>query len=411
MGHNASCCCTNKANRAKKLVLAYSGGLDTSIAIKWLLEHQADEVVAVVIDVGQGEEDLEAIRQKALKIGASQAFIKDARKEFINEYAFKALKANASYEFGYPLATAIARPLIAKLISEIAKEVSADALSHGCTAKGNDQVRFELAWQALYPRARVIAPAREWGELFDRSVAIDYAEKHGIPISSTKKSPYSVDLNSWGRSVECGILEDAWVEPPKDVYALTKSPEDAPNEATYVEIEFEKGIPTALNGKKLDGFDLVTELNKIAGENGVGRFDQMENRLIGIKSREIYEAPAASVLLKAHRELEYLVNTKDLMHFKDLIDAKYSELIYNGLWFSPFREALDGFIEKTQEKVSGTIRLKLFKGNCVVVGRKSPNSLYDRKLAAYEGEDTFDHSSAVGFIKLFGLGNKTFYGV
>ncbi len=395
---------------AKKVVLAYSGGLDTSVAVKWLLENKAEEVITVVIDVGQKEENLEAIRDKALKIGASQSFIKDAKKEFVENYVWKALKANASYEFGYPLATAIARPLIAKLVNEVAQEVGADALAHGCTGKGNDQVRFELAWKALNPNAKIIAPAREWGaELLDRNKAIDYAQKHNIPISLTKKSPYSIDLNAWGKSIECGILEDPWVEAPEDAFSLTKPIKDTPNEPEYIEINFKQGIPTGINNKELDSLSLVEELNKIVGNHGIGRYDQIENRLVGIKSREIYEAPAATVLLRAHKELEYFVNPKDSMHFKSLIDQKYSELIYNGFWFSPLRNALDAFIEETQKKATGTIRVKLFKGNFQVVGRASENSLYNKKLASYGDEDIFDHSSAKGFINLLGLGIKTYY--
>ncbi|MFN5538966.1 MAG: argininosuccinate synthase [Candidatus Melainabacteria bacterium] len=397
-------------SKVKKVVLAYSGGLDTSIAIRWLLEHKAEEVITVAIDLGQ-KEDLEFVREKALKVGASQSFVVDAREEFVKDYIWPSLKANAHYEFDYPLATAIARPLIAKLINDVVIQTGADAVSHGCTAKGNDQVRFEVSWQALNPKLKVIAPAREWGELCDRNKAIDYAAKHGIPITSTKKSPYSIDLNLWGRSVECGILEDPWVEPPEDAYALTKAIENTPDKPTYIEIGFKEGIPISLNDKELGGIELIETLNQLAGEHGVGRVDQLENRLVGIKSREIYEAPAAIVLLKAHRELEYMVNTKDVAHFKSSIDQKYSELIYNGLWFTPLREALDGFIQKTQIRASGTIRLKLFKGNSTVVGRKSDKSLYNHGLATYDQGDEFDHSAAPGFIKIFGLGTKSYYEV
>ena len=388
--------------------MAYSGGLDTSIAIRWLLENKAEEVIAVAVDMGQ-KEDLEAARQKALKVGASHAYIIDARKEFVEDFVWPLLKANAHYEFEYPLATAIARPLIAKVLNDIAEKTGADTVAHGCTAKGNDQVRFELAWYALNPKLNVIAPAREWGELCDRNKAIDYAQKHNIPVSSTKKSPYSIDLNLWGRSVECGILEDPMIEPPEDAYALTNSIEKAPDQPAYIEIGFEKGIPISLNGQKMDGLELIEELNSIAGLHGVGRLDQMENRLVGIKSREVYEAPAALTLLKAHRELEFLVNSKDLMHFKQSIDQKYAELIYNGLWFSQFRMSLDAFIEKTQERMTGLIKLKLFKGNCIVVGRQSPYSLYNHGLATYDADDQFDHTAAPGFIKIFGLGVKTFF--
>lgn len=393
----------------KKVVLAYSGGLDTSISVRWLLENKCEEVIAVAVDLGQ-KEDLEAARQKALKVGASQSFVIDAREEFVKDFVWPSLKANAKYEFDYPLATAIGRPLIAKVLNDIALKTDADTVAHGCTAKGNDQVRFEVSWQALNPKLKVIAPPREWGELCDRNKAIDYAQAHNIPVSSTKKSPYSIDLNLWGRSVECGILEDPWVEPPEDAYALTNALEKTPNEAQYIEIEFEKGIPVALDGKKFKGIDLIEELNVIAGLHGIGRLDQIENRLVGIKSREIYEAPAATVLIKSHRELEFLVNAKDVMHFKQGIDQKYAELIYNGLWFSPLRESLNAFIEETQKRVSGTIRLKFFKGNCIVVGRKSELSLYDHGLATYDQGDQFDHTAAPGFIKIFGLGVKTFYG-
>ncbi len=395
-------------SKVKKVVLAYSGGLDTSIAIRWLLENKAEEVIAVAVDMGQ-KEDLEAARQKALKVGASHAYVIDARKEFVENFVWPLLKANAHYEFEYPLATAIARPLIAKVLNDIAEKTGADTVAHGCTAKGNDQVRFELAWYALNPKLQVIAPAREWGELCDRNKAIDYAQKHNIPVSSTKKSPYSIDLNLWGRSVECGILENPMIEPPEDAYALTNSIDKAPDQPVYLEIGFEKGIPISLNGQKMDGLELIEELNSIAGLHGIGRVDQMENRLVGIKSREVYEAPAALTLLKAHRELEFLVNSKDLMHFKQSIDQKYAELIYNGLWFSQFRTALDSFIEKTQERMTGLIKLKLFKGNCIVVGRQSPYSLYNHGLATYDADDQFDHTAAPGFIKIFGLGVKTFY--
>lgn len=395
-------------SKVKKVVLAYSGGLDTSIAIRWLLEEKAEEVIAVALDLGQ-KEDLEVVRQKALKVGASQAFVIDAREEFVKDFVWPSLKANARYEFEYPLATAIGRPLIAKALNDIVVKTGADAVAHGCTAKGNDQVRFEVSWFALNPKLVVIAPAREWGELCDRNKAIDYASQHSIPVSTTKKSPYSVDLNLWGRSVECGILENPMAEPPEDAYALTNPVDKTPNEAAYVEIGFENGIPVSINDKKYGGIDLIEEMNSIAGLHGIGRIDQMENRLVGIKSREVYEAPAAIALLAAHRDLEFFVNSKDVMHFKQIIDQKYSELIYNGLWFSQLREVLDAFIAKTQERVTGTVRLKLFKGNCTVVGRRSDYSLYNHGLATYDAGDIFDHSAAQGFIKLFGLGIRTYH--
>jgi len=393
----------------QKVALAYSGGLDTSVAIRWLLETgRAKDVIAVLVDVGQ-KEDLQSAQQKALKAGASQALIKDVRQEFVLDYVWKALKGNATYEFTYPLATAIARPLIAKVIAKVAQELGADGLAHGCTGKGNDQVRFELAWKAINSEAKIIAPAREWGQLSNRSIAIDYAQKHNIPVDINKKSPYSIDLNLWGRSVECGILEDTWAEPPSDAYALTISPEEAPDRATYIEIAFEEGIPVALDNVKLPALQLIEMLNEVAGKNGVGRVDQIENRLIGIKSREIYEAPAAAVLLVAHKELEYLVNPRDLTNFKNSTDHRYSQLIYDGLWFSPLREALDAFIQKSQERVTGTVRLKLFKGSCIAVGRKSPYSLYREDLATYGEGDVFEQGLAPGFIDLFGLGVKSYY--
>ncbi|MDX1918169.1 MAG: argininosuccinate synthase [Candidatus Caenarcaniphilales bacterium] len=394
----------------KKVVLAYSGGLDTSIAIRWLQENRADEVVAVAIDLGQ-KEDLEFVRNKALKIGASQSFIVDARQEFCDEYIIPAIKANAQYEFEYPLATALARPLIAKKINQVALETGADSVAHGCTAKGNDQVRFEVSWKALNPKLNVIAPAREWGALCDRGKAIEYAQTHNIPVGLSKKSPFSIDLNLWGRSVECGILEDPTVEPPEEVFALTKSLQEAPDKPTYLEIGFREGMPVSLDHEELKLYELIEKLNQIAGEHGIGRVDQLENRLVGIKSREVYEAPAAVVLLRAHRELEYMVNPKDLMHFKAGIDQKYGQLIYDGMWFSPFREALDGFIAKTQERVTGSVRMRLFKGSAAIVGRKSPYSLYQYHLATYDQADQFDHTAAPGFINLYSLGLKTYYEV
>ena len=388
-----------KIKKCKKVVLAYSGGVDTSVAIRWLLENKAEKVIALAIDLGQGQE-LKPIQKKALQIGASESLVVDAKKEFINNYIWPALFANAIYG-DYPLATALARPLIAKLLVEIAKEKKADAIAHGCTGKGNDQVRFDVSTMALAPHLKIIAPAREWN--MTREKSIEYAKKHNIPVPVKKKSPFSVDLNLWGRSVECGILEDAWKEPPEEAYELTRNPKLAPGKPTYITVSFRNGIPTALNGKRLDGLKLIQRLNQIAGNNGVGRIDQIENRVVGIKSREVYESPAAVVLLKAHKDLESLVHTRETILFKQSLDQKYSQLIYDGRWFNPLRVAIDVFNKYIQKRVTGVIRVKLFKGNVIIVGRKSTYSLYKEKLATYGKGDTFDQSSAVGFIKLFGL--------
>ncbi len=390
---------------ANKVVLAYSGGVDTSVAIRWLLEHKCNEVICVAIDLGQGAE-LGPIKEKALTIGASESLVIDARKEFIEDYCFKGLKANAKYDANYPLATATARPLIAKILVDAAKKHGADAIAHGCTAKGNDQVRFDVSIMALDPNMKIIAPAREWGMTRDES--IDYAKKHDIPIPVKKENPFSIDLNLWGRSAECGVLEDASKEPPEGAYGMTVSPLDAPDEAEYLEIKFEKGVPIAINGEKLGAIELVEKINEIGGRNGIGRIDQIENRIVGIKSREIYESPTGIILNLAHHDLEYLTLTKETKHFKDLIDHKYSELIYNGRWFNPLREALDAFLDKTQERVSGELTLKLYKGNATVVSRESKYSLYDHGLATYDQGDQFNHGAAVGFIDLFGLDLKTF---
>ncbi|HHV63123.1 MAG TPA: argininosuccinate synthase [Firmicutes bacterium] len=387
----------------KKIVLAYSGGLDTSVAIKWLQEKYGAEVIAVAVDVG-AKKDLDFIREKALKVGASKSYVVDARDEFLREYAFASLRANALYEGKYPLSAALSRPLICKILVDIARKEGADAVAHGCTGKGNDQVRFDVSIAALNPDLKVIAPVREWP--MSREEEIEYAKANGIPIPVTVDSPYSLDDNLWGRSIECGVLEDPWVEPPEDAFGWTKSPELAPDSPTYIEISFEKGVPVALDGKELDPVDLVTRLHEIAGANGVGRIDQVENRLVGIKSREIYEAPAAVVLIQAHKDLESLTLPRETYHFKSIIDQKYAEMAYFGLWFSPLREALDAFIDKTQENVTGTVRVKLFKGSATVVGRKSPYSLYSYSLATYDKGDMFDHRAAKGFIDIWGLPTK-----
>jgi len=389
----------------KKVVLAYSGGLDTSVAIKWLKEKYDCEVIALCADLGEGK-DLEFIKNKALKIGAVKSYVFDAKEEFVKNYAFAALKANALYEGVYPLSAAISRPLIAKLLVEVAKKEEAFAVAHGCTGKGNDQVRFDVSVAALAPDLKVIAPVREWG--MSREEEINYAAKNGIPVPVGKENPFSIDQNLWGRSIECGVLEDPWVEPPEEAFEWTVSIKDAPDEPTYVEIAFEKGEPTALNGKEMPPVKLVEELNKIAGSNGFGRIDHIENRLVGIKSREVYECPASLLLIKAHKELENLTLPRELLHFKYIIEQKYAELIYNGLWFSPLKKALDAFIEETQKFVNGAVKVKIHKGNAIVVGRKSANSMYDINLATYAEGDLFDHTAAVGFIKLFGLPTKVF---
>jgi len=387
--------------KIKKIVLAYSGGLDTSVILHWLKEKYKAQVITYTANLGQGER-LEAIKEKAKKTGASKVYIEDVRREFCQNYVFPALKAGALYEGKYPLATALARPLITRGLVKIAEKEGAEAIAHGCTGKGNDQVRFEVTAKALNPEITILAPVREW-ELSSREEEIKYAQEHKIPVEISKESPYSIDRNLWGVSIECGSLEDIWQQPPSDSYQITKSPQEAPDEPAYLKIEFEKGIPSGLNGKEYDPVTLIEKLNLIGGVNGVGRIDLLENRLIGIKSREIYEAPAAVILHLAHKELERLTLDKDTFHFKELIAQKYSELIYNGLWYSPLREALDEFITQTQKVVTGEIKLMIYKGNCEVVGRKSSYSLYKRRIATYGPEDIFDQKASTGFIYIWGL--------
>ncbi|MBD2057668.1 argininosuccinate synthase [Oculatella sp. FACHB-28] len=387
--------------RAKKVVLAYSGGVDTSVCIPYLKqEWGVEEVITLAADLGQGDE-LEPIREKALKSGATQSLIADATERFIQDYAFPAIQANALYENRYPLSTALARPLIAKLLVEAAAEYGADAVAHGCTGKGNDQVRFDVSIAALNPDLKVLAPAREWG--MSREETIAYGEQFGIPSPVKKSSPYSIDRNLLGRSIEAGPLEDPWNEPLEEVFLLTKAIADTPDEPEYAEISFEKGLPVALNGQMLSPVDLISQLNDLAGKHGVGRIDMIENRLVGIKSREIYEAPALLVLIQAHRDLESLTLTADVSHYKRGIEETYSQLVYNGLWYSPLKAALDAFVQQTQEQVSGTVRVKLFKGTASPVGRKSANSLYTPDLATYGSDDKFDHKAAEGFIYVWGL--------
>ncbi|MBE9010609.1 argininosuccinate synthase [Pseudanabaenaceae cyanobacterium LEGE 13415] len=387
--------------RAKKVVLAYSGGVDTSVCIPYLKqEWGVEEVITLAADLGQGDE-LEPIREKALQSGASVSLVADAKVNFVKDYAFPAIQANALYENRYPLSTALARPLIAKLLVDAAAEYGADAVAHGCTGKGNDQVRFDVSIAALNPNLKVLAPAREWG--MSREETIAYGERFGITSPVKKKSPYSIDRNLLGRSIEAGPLEDPWTEPLEEIYVMTKAIENTPNEPDYVEIGFEMGIPVSLDGRDLNPIDLITELNDRVGNHGIGRIDMVENRLVGIKSREIYETPALLVLIQAHRDLESLALTADVTHYKRGIEETYSQMIYNGLWYSPLKSALDAFIQKTQEKVTGTVRVKLFKGNSSIVGRKSEHSLYTPDLATYGAEDQFDHKAAEGFIYVWGL--------
>ena len=384
----------------KKVVLAYSGGLDTSCAIKWLQDRDYD-VIAFMADIGQNE-NFDVIKKRALKTGASRVHVVDLKEEFIRDYVFPAIKAGAVYENKYYLATALSRPLIAKHQVRIANLEKADTIAHGCTGKGNDQVRFEVTARLLNPRLEIIAPVRIW-EFKTREEEIEYAQENNIPIDVTKKSPYSVDINLYGRSVECGVLEDPWIEPPEEIYKLTVSPLQAPNKPTYIEVEFAKGLPVKINGKALKPLALIEGLNKLGGKNGIGRVDVVENRLVGIKSREIYENPAATLIHTARQELEALVLDRETSHYKNPISQKYAELVYYGLWETPLKKQLDAYFNKTQERVSGTVRLKLYKGNCTVVGRKSPNSRYKEELATYGKKDVFDQKLAEGFIKLWGL--------
>lgn len=383
----------------KKIVLAYSGGLDTSVAIKWLLEEGYD-VIACCLDVGE-RKNLDFIKEKALKMGASASYTIDAKEEFANDFALIALQAHAYYEGKYPLISALSRPLIAKKLVEVAEKEGATAIAHGCTGKGNDQVRFEVAIHSLAPSMKVIAPVREWK--WSREEEIAYAQKHEIPVPIDLDNPFSIDQNLWGRSNECGILENPWIAPPEVAYELTNSLETTPDTPDTIEIEFLAGVPVALNGVSLSLSELIIQLNTLAGKHGVGRIDHIENRLVGIKSREVYEAPGAVTLITAHKELEDLTFVRDIAHFKPMIEQKITEMIYNGLWFNPLTEALVAFLKTTQQYVNGTVRVKLFKGHAIVEGRKSPNSLYDEELATYTSADTFDQEAAVGFIKLWGL--------
>jgi argininosuccinate synthase len=395
--------------RKQRIAVAYSGGLDTSVIVKWLQERYQADIVTVTGNLGQKKE-IVGLAEKAYKTGAKKVYIQDLREEFVEEYLWPSLKAGALYEHTYPMATSIGRPLLAKALVDVARRERCTMVAHGCTGKGNDQVRFETAVAALAPDVKVLAPLREW-EFKSREEEIAYCEKHGIPVMATRENPYSIDENIWGTSIECGILEDPMVEPPEDAYQRTVSPDKAPDKHTYVSVEFRGGVPVALNGKRMDGVELIDKLNAIAGANGVGRLDLVENRLVGIKSREVYEAPAALTLHFAHRELERLTLEKAVMHHKAHLSQDYANLIYNGLWFSPLRVALDAFINETQKVVNGVVKVKLYKGNIEIAGRTSRNSLYDTKLATYTIEDSFDHRASEGFIKIYSLPIKTFYRV
>mgnify|MGYP000491201284 CR=1 FL=1 len=387
--------------QVKKIVLAYSGGLDTSVILKWLIETYQAEVIAYAADIGQNEE-LDGLPDKARRTGASEVYVEDLKKEFVEDYIFRAVKANAIYEGKYLLGTSLARPLIAKRQIEIAQKEGADAVSHGATGKGNDQVRFELAYKALNPDITIIAPWRDW-DLGSREQLVQFAKSHDIPVPVTSEKPYSSDRNMMHISFEGGILEDPYMEPKENMFILSKSPEKAKDEATYLEISFEKGIPVAIDGKNLSSVELMEQLNRIAGENGVGRVDIVENRLVGMKSRGVYETPGGTVLIDAHRALETLTLERDTFHYKEVIALKYAELIYNGLWFHPLKESLDAFIDHTQKAVTGDVKVKLYKGNCTVVGRRSRYSLYNNELSTFEEDDVYDQNDATGFIRLYSL--------
>ncbi|WP_079479352.1 argininosuccinate synthase [Halobacillus salinus] len=391
-----------------KVVLAYSGGLDTSISVKWIQEKYGYDVIALGLDVGEGK-DLEKIRQKALDVGAIKAIMINAKELLAEEYLMPALKANALYEGKYPLSSALSRPLISKLLVEVAEQEGAVAVAHGCTGKGNDQVRFEVSIQALNPDLEVIAPVREWG--MNRDEQLIYAEEKGIPVPVNKENPFSIDANIWGRACEAGVLEDPWQEAPEAAYAWTNPIEDTPDTPETIEIDFEQGKPVGLNGKKMELVPLIEYLNELGGKHGVGRIDHTENRLVGIKSREVYENPAAMILINAHKELEFLTLTREVSQYKVNVDQQLSKVIYDGLWYSPLQPALSAFVDSTQQVVTGTVKVKLFKGHHNVIGKKSPVSLYNEELSTYSKGDAFDHDAAVGFIKLWGLPTKVHSGV
>jgi argininosuccinate synthase len=385
----------------EKVVLAYSGGLDTSVLIRKLSEEYNLQVIAVILDVGQGG-NLKEAKERALSVGAAESILVNAVDEFVNDFISPAIKANALYEGKYPLVSALSRPLIAKYLVKIAKEREASFIAHGCTGKGNDQVRFEVSISALAPEIKVLAPVRE--KAMSRDEAIEYAREKNIPVPVSKEKPYSIDENLWGRTVECGSLEDPWQEPPEEAFELTSPLENTPPRGEYVEVGFREGIPVSLNGEEIPLEEIIKRLNRLGGKHGFGRVDMVENRLVGIKSRDVYEVPAALAIIRAHEDLESLTLERETFHYKKYLEPKFAELIYYGQWFSPLREALQAFFEKTQENVSGTVKLKFYKGSAFVVGRKSPYSLYDYSLATYEGEkDLFSHKSSKGFIDIFGL--------
>ncbi|MFZ3578844.1 argininosuccinate synthase [Virgibacillus sp. DJP39] len=389
----------------EKIVLAYSGGLDTSVSVKWIQEKYDYDVIALGLDIGEGK-DADEIKKKALDVGAIKSIAIDAKELLANDYILPALKANALYEGKYPLSSALSRPLISKLLVEVAEQEGAVAVAHGCTGKGNDQVRFEVSIQALNPSLKVVAPVREWGMTRDEEIA--YATEKGIPIPVNLDNPFSIDANIWGRACEAGVLENPWIEAPEAAYDWTNPIHLTPDEAEYLEITFVQGVPVAINDEELPIVELIEKLNELGGVHGVGRIDHIENRLVGIKSREVYENPGALILINAHKELEFLTLAREVSQFKTTIDQQMSKIIYDGLWYSPIRPALDAFINETQKVVSGKVRVKLHKGSHVVVGRQSENSLYNEELATYAQGDAFDHNAAVGFIKLWGLSTKVY---
>ena len=401
--------------KKNKIVVAYSGGLDTSVMVKWLMDKYDAEIVTATGNLGQKKE-LVGLKEKAKKTGVSKIYIEDLTQEFVSDFIFPALKAGALYEGAYPMATSLGRPLLAKMLVDVARKEGATMVAHGCTGKGNDQVRFEVTIAALAPDLTVLAPLRDW-EFKSREEEMAYAKKHGIPVSATKASPYSIDENIWGTSIECGVLEDPMVEPPADAYQRTAAPQDAPDKPEYVTIEFENGIPVGIDGPHLQGgarlssIDLIHTLNEIGGKHGIGRIDLVENRLVGIKSREIYEAPGATILHFAHTELERLTLDKSVFHLKSQLAKEYANLVYNGLWYSPLRDSLDAFVNSTQKSVTGIVKVKLYKGSISIAGRKSKYSLYNTDLATYTVQDQFDHKASEGFIKIFALPVKTYHQV
>lgn len=386
----------------EKVVLAYSGGLDTSVCLKWLQVEKGLDVIAVCGNVGQDESDLAAIKQKAIDMGAIASFAVDMREEYANEYVALAIAANGLYENSYPLLSALSRPLLSKHMVAVAHKFGAKYVAHGCTGKGNDQVRFETSIKALDPSIEIVAPVREW-DLHSREEEMEWAKAHGVPVPTTKKSPYSIDDNLWGRAIECGVLEDPWCEPPADIWTLTADAQSAPDQPEYLEIGFESGVPCSLNGEEMGLVDIIKEINVKAGSHGCGRLDMVENRLVGVKSRECYEVPAAQVILNAHKALETLCLDRETQHYKLGVEQKWATAVYEGLWYSPLKEALDSFCASTQACVTGTVKVKLYKGSSTVVGRKSPYSLYDFGLASYGAQDTFNHEAAKGFIQLHSL--------